>query len=83
MKKEILLTDKYLRLPVIRDGEDCEVSFSVNGEKIWQFTIPVKTEGKRLLHRRICTTPRGKMERSDDDYRNRRGTAAGRNSAVG
>ena len=31
MKKEILLTDKYLRLPVIRDGEDCEVSFSVNG----------------------------------------------------
>lgn len=46
MKKEILLTDKYLRLPVIRDGEDCEVSFSVNGEKIWQFTIPVKTEEK-------------------------------------
>ena len=46
MEKKIKLTSNYLKIPVIRNGEECEVSFFVEGEKVWQFRIPVKTAEK-------------------------------------
>lgn len=44
MKKEIRLEKKYLNIPVVRNGRECEINFLVDGEKIWQFRIPVKTD---------------------------------------
>lgn len=46
MKKEFLIEKDYLKIPVIRNGRLTEVAFTVGGEKIWQFCIPVLTEEK-------------------------------------
>lgn len=45
MKRQFKLEKKFLRIPVSKDGQDREVSFLVDGEKIWQFCIPVQEEG--------------------------------------
>lgn len=43
MKKEIRLEKKYLKIPIVREGENREVSFYLGDEKLYQFAIPVRT----------------------------------------
>lgn len=46
MRKEIRLEKNYLRIPLIRNGQTQKVSFLVDGEKVLEFLIPVKADGK-------------------------------------
>lgn len=44
MKRQMKLEKKYLRIPVRKGGEDTEISFYADEEKIGQFCIPVGKE---------------------------------------
>lgn len=61
MKKEFVVTGNYLKVPMIRDGEKCEIRFLVDGEKVWQFRIPVKTDQKGEFTGGYAELPTGNL----------------------
>lgn len=65
MKKEIRLEKKYLKIPILRGGENQEIGFYIGEEKLYQFSIPVRTGEKGVFTGHYAELPveelRGKV----------------------